>query len=208
MNQLNHPYGLFVDNDGIVYIVDSLNFRLIKWTPGASTGRVVAGGNKEGNQNYQLSYATKSIVDKNRTMFICDSDNKRVQILLKNAYQGQTMIANVSCIGLAMDSKKSLYVSDNEQFRLTAWPGGKLVAGGNGQGSRLDQFWNSDHIFVDHDRSIYVVDFSNDRVMKWAVNGKEGVIVAGGNGWGNGTNQLAAPTSVVVDHMGTKYVAD
>ncbi|CAF3762903.1 unnamed protein product [Rotaria sp. Silwood1] len=190
LNQLNYPYGLFVDDDAAVYVVDSLNYRIVKWMPGVSSDRVVAGGNGEGNRNNQLSYATKVVVDRTGTMFICDSDNKRVQRWLKNDNHGQTIIANISCIGLAMDNKGSLYVSDNEKYCVTT--GEQVVAGGNGQGSAFNQFWNPDHIFVDNDQSVFVVDFSNDRVMKWSIGSKEGIVVAGGNGWGNGTNQLSA----------------
>ena len=31
LNQLDEPLGLFVDDDGAVYVVDTLNFRVIKW---------------------------------------------------------------------------------------------------------------------------------------------------------------------------------
>jgi len=208
LNQLHYPYGLFVDDDAAVYVVDSLNYRIVKWTPGVSIGRLVAGGNGEGDRNNQLSYATEVVVDRAGTMFICDSDNKRVQRWFKNDNHGGTIIANISCIGLAMDSKGSLYVSDNDKCRVMKLPGEQVVAGGNGQGTALNQFWNPDHIFVDHDQSVFVVDYGNNLVMKWAASAKEGIVVAGGNGWGNHTHQLAAPTSVAVDHMGTSYVVD
>ncbi|CAM4813132.1 unnamed protein product [Rotaria magnacalcarata] len=31
LNQLNYPYGLYVDDDAAVYVVDSLNYRVVKW---------------------------------------------------------------------------------------------------------------------------------------------------------------------------------
>ncbi|CAF1256405.1 unnamed protein product [Adineta steineri] len=208
LNQLHYPYGLFVNDDDTIYIVDSLNYRVVKWEAGVSSGRLVAGGNEEGNRNNQLSYMTKVVVDKTGTIFICDADNKRVQRWSKNDNYGQTVIANISCIGLALDNKGSLYVSDNEKYRVIKLPDEQVVAGGNGEGSALNQFENPDHIFVDYDQSVFVVDYGNNLVMKWTVDAKEGIVIAGGNGWGNHTNQLAAPTSVVVDHMGTVYVVD
>ena len=44
MNQLNDPHGVFVDNDGNIYVADSNNHRIVKWAPSASEGVVVAGG--------------------------------------------------------------------------------------------------------------------------------------------------------------------
>ncbi|CAF3740894.1 unnamed protein product [Rotaria magnacalcarata] len=155
LNQLNYPYGLYVDDDAAVYVVDSLNYRVLMkiiffnrkltkvfecFTPGVSRGRVVVGNNEEGNHNNQLSYATKVVVDRTGTMFICDSDNKRVMRWFQNGNHGQTIIANISFIGLAMDNKGSLYVSDNEKYRVTKYPGDQIVAGGNGAGSELNQF--------------------------------------------------------------------
>ncbi|CAF1347191.1 unnamed protein product [Adineta steineri] len=147
LNQLHYPYGLFVDDDATIFVVDSLNYRVVKWEAGVSSG-------------------------------------------------------------LALDNKGSLYVSDNEKYRVIKLPDAQVVAGGNGEGSALNQFENPDHIFVDYDQSVFVVDYGNNLVMKWTVDAKEGIVIAGGNGWGNHTNQLAAPTSVVVDHMGTAYVVD
>ncbi|CAF5169645.1 unnamed protein product, partial [Rotaria magnacalcarata] len=55
-NQLNLPFGLFVDDDQTVVIADSWNNRIIQWKNGDTTnGQVVAGGNGEGNGVHQLN---------------------------------------------------------------------------------------------------------------------------------------------------------
>ncbi|CAF4485063.1 unnamed protein product [Rotaria socialis] len=68
LNQLRYPWGFFVDDDAAVYVADTWNFRVIKidnifeyFTPGASSGRVVAGGNGNGQQPNQLKYAASII---------------------------------------------------------------------------------------------------------------------------------------------------
>ena len=53
-------------------------------------------------------------------------------------------------------------------------------------------------IFVKND-TIYVADFYNHRVVRWAPGASEGVVVAGGNGNGGDLNQTAYPSSVLVD---------
>lgn len=68
---------------------------------------------------------------------------------------------------------------------------GITVAGGNGEGSALNQFWEPFHIFVDEAHSLYVADWGNNRVTKWQVGANEGVAVAVGNGDESDTNQLS-----------------
>ncbi|CAF1474289.1 unnamed protein product [Rotaria sp. Silwood1] len=190
LNQLNSPLGLFMDNDAAVYIADTWNDRVVKWMPGASVGSVVAGGNGEGNQNNQLYRVSKVVVNKNGTMYICDRGNFRVQRWFKNDEQGETIIKNISCLGLAMDNEESLYVSDGERKRVIKWPSNDVVAGKNSEASEDDELLEPVHIFVDQDQSVFVADFQSARVMKWSVGAKKGIVVAGGNGEGDGANQL------------------
>jgi hypothetical protein len=44
-NQLNVPFGLYVDDDQTVLITEIWNHRIIEWKSGATSGQVVAGGN-------------------------------------------------------------------------------------------------------------------------------------------------------------------
>jgi hypothetical protein len=85
---------------------------------------------------------------------------------------------------------------------------GMTVAGGNGQGSAANQLSDPDGVFVDGAGNIYVSDFENNRVQKWAPGATAGVTVAGGNGQGSAANQLNAPAGVFVDGSGNVYVAD
>ncbi len=83
-----------------------------------------------------------------------------------------------------------------------------VVAGGNGQGNRLDQFNAPYYIYVDEDHSIYISDNGNHRVMKWLEGEKEGFVVAGNQGEGDNVTQLAYSDGIIVDQMGTIYVTD
>ena len=44
---LNKPIGLTVDANGDVYVTDTLNHRVVRWTQGASSGTIVAGTGKK-----------------------------------------------------------------------------------------------------------------------------------------------------------------
>ncbi|CAF0766935.1 unnamed protein product [Adineta steineri] len=212
LNQLNGPYGIFIDENTNISIADWLNHRIVEWKCNAKEGQIIAGGNDKGTRMDQLSYPQDVIVDQhNRSIIIADTGNRRViQWLNQNQ---QIIIDNIDCFGLVVDKNEFLYVSDCEKNEVRRWKMGEynegiVVAGGNGKGDRLNLLNNPTFIFVDEDQSIYVSDLSNHRVMKWRKGAKEGRIVAGGNGKGRNLNQLSSPQGVIVDDLGRIYVAD
>ncbi|CAF1155524.1 unnamed protein product [Adineta steineri] len=214
LNQLNNPYGTFIDNDKSIYIADSNNHRIVKWKLNSNTGQIIAGGNAQGYENNQLSYPTDIIFDKNNNSFIiCDSENKRViRYFGNNPTSQQIIISNINCSRITIDKNGFIYVCDSQNNEVRRWKQGdkkgELVAGGNGQGNHLNQLNFPAFMFIDEDYSLYISDRDNHRVMKWKKNAKEGIIIAGGNGQGNSLKQLSCPQGVIVDHLGQMYVAD
>ncbi|CAF1469356.1 unnamed protein product [Rotaria sp. Silwood1] len=186
----------------------------MEWKWSATSGQVVAGGNKEGSGTHQLSHPADVIVDKETdSLIICDNSNRRVvRWPRRNGTNGETIISNISCIGLTMDENGSLYVVDDGKHEVRRYrreeSEGTVVAGGNGNGNRLDQLYEPRYVFVDRDQSVYVSERGNHRVMKWMKGAKQGIVVAGGQGQGNGLTQLSNPRGVVVDQLGTVYVTD
>ena len=78
-NQLDWPFGLFVDDDQTMVIADCWNHRIIQWKIGDTNGQVVAGGHGEGNRLDQLNSPTDVLIDKETdSLIICDYDNRRV----------------------------------------------------------------------------------------------------------------------------------
>ena len=205
---------MYVDDEQIIYVADSGNHRIMKWKSSEENGQVVAGGNGPGNRNNQLNWPINIIVDKETdSLIICDYSNRRVvRWPLQNIQNGETIISNISCCDLMMDNDRYLYVSDVEKHEVRRWKIGEtdgiIVAGGNGQGNRLNQLNCPYYIFVDDDQSIYVSDSLNHRVMKWTKGATEGVIVAGGQEKGDSLTQLSYPKGIIVDQLGSLYVTD
>ncbi|CAF2227613.1 unnamed protein product, partial [Rotaria magnacalcarata] len=215
-NQLYLPYSLFVDDDQTVVIADYMNHRITQWKKGDTTnGQVVAGGKGEGNGLNQLNDPTDVLIDKETdSLIICDRANQRVVRWSRRSgtTQGEILIDNIRCNGLAMDEKRYLYVSDWVKHEVRRYQlgekNGTLVAGGNGEGDELSQLNEPRYIFVDGQQNVYVSDNSNHRVMKWDKDAKEGIVVAGGQGEGSALTQLNYPQGLFVDTLGTLYVAD
>ncbi|CAF3380549.1 unnamed protein product [Rotaria sp. Silwood1] len=214
IHQLSYPLGLYVDDDQTIYVADWSNHRIVEWKSGATSGQVVAGENGQGNADHQLSHPIDVIVDKERdSVIICDGSNRRVvRWPRQNGTRGETIVANIGCVGLTMDENASLYVVDERKHEVKRYRRGEsqgtVIAGGNGYGNRLDQLSCPQYVFVDRDHSVYVSDCSNHRVMKWEEGAKQGIIVAGNQGQGNSLTQLSNPYGIIVDQLGTVYVAD
>ena len=89
---------------------------------------------------------------------------------------------------------------------------GKTVAGGNGDGSAINQLSAPLGIYVDQKKNIYIADRLNHRIVKWKPNENQGTIVAGENQTpapisggvlmnGNRTDRLYRPSDVIVDEQ-------
>ncbi|CAF2147696.1 unnamed protein product, partial [Rotaria magnacalcarata] len=80
-----------------------------------TNGQVVAGGNGAGNGLNQLNGPADVLIDKEtNSLIICDYYNRRVVRWSRRSgtTQGEILIDNITCSGLAMDEQRYLYVSD------------------------------------------------------------------------------------------------
>ena len=214
LNQLSFPFGLYVDDNQTIYVADLENDRIIAWNYDATHGQLIAGGNGEGKQSNQLNGPTDVIIDKETdNLIICDWQNERVvQWPRQNGTKGETIISDIKCRGIAMDDQGLLYVTNWEKNEVRLWQASEtcrtVIAGGNGEGDRLDQLSFPTYVCVGPDHSLYISDWNNHRVIKWVSGAKEGTVVAGGQGQGNALTQLSYPFGLAVDQLGTIYVAD
>ncbi|CAM4975026.1 unnamed protein product, partial [Rotaria socialis] len=197
-NQLWSPHGLFVDDDQTVVIADHWSHRIMQWKNGDTTnGQIVAGGKGQGNRLHQLKYPTDVLIDtETDSLIICDRGNRRVVRWSRRSgtTQGEILIDNIDCFGLAMDEQRYLYVSDERKHEVRRYQlgekNGTIVAGGNGKGNGTNQLNMPGYLVVDRDHSVYVSDNNNHRVMKWVEGATKGIVVAGGQGQGNALTQL------------------
>ena len=202
LNQFNSPDGIFLTENGTIYITDGFNSRIMRWDVGVSLGRIVAGGNGEGNSVAQLNFPVDLVVDSNGSLYISDFGNNRVQKWLQGASNGETILSNLNFTGIGQDDEGSLYTSDWKDYVVRKWPNndtvGQILASG---------FILPDRLFVDRNRSVYVVDRRNHLVIRIDQDTGNISVVAGGR-QGQSMSALNLPRSVTVDELGNVYVAD
>ncbi|CAF1246651.1 unnamed protein product [Adineta ricciae] len=78
---------------------------------------------------------------------------------------------------------------------------GITVAGGHGSGNATNQLNAPRGLFIDENRTMFIADESNHRIVQWKLGDENGKVVAGGNGKGKLLNQFDSPSSVVIDSV-------
>lgn len=96
-SQLNNPYAVYVDPNRYMYILDTSNYRVLKWQLGEPLGYVVAGGNGGGGALTQLGTSYAMFVDNQRNIYVSESGNHRVTLwLATNTTSG--ILVNIYCV--------------------------------------------------------------------------------------------------------------
>ena len=96
--------------------------------------------------------------------------------------------------GIYVDHEEQcIYIADTENHRIIKWKldgrsdHGEIVAGGNGQGNRIDQLnYPTDVILDEKKKSLIICDFGNRRVVRWSLqnpNDKE-ILIENISCWG------------------------
>ena len=130
-NQLYYPWGITyrpsISSD--LYISNFDGHSVVRWTPGASSGILVAGvAGVAGSNATSLSSPMGVRLDMYLNMFVADSQNHRIQMFCYNNQTGITL-AGTGVAGstatqlndarsLAFDSSMNLYVTDYANSRV------------------------------------------------------------------------------------------
>ena len=172
LNQLNRPWGIYLDSSETLYVADTYNHRIVKWSSGASQGVLVAGGNNEGNALNQLRYPRSVNLDSYGNIYVSDSDNNRIVKWAPNSNVGVDLFGYVhQPREIKFDSNKNLYVVQhyNQNIRKYSFSNGTYS---NSSYSDLSSEFNNGNInypngiYIDEFDNIYVADRQNQRIEK------------------------------------------
>ncbi|CAF1523743.1 unnamed protein product [Rotaria magnacalcarata] len=185
-NQLCYPYNVIRDSStGNIYVADTVNQRVVRYLPGASSGTVVAGGNGQGFNNYQLNYpiglyydsSTNSLVIANAganniVRWVIGASNWTLLAGSQNGTIGATSTLLYYPVCATFDLYGNMYVADTYNHRIQFFASGSQtgttiagVAGTQGSNSTLLKFPYT--LILDNNLNMYVADSANQRIQNF-----------------------------------------
>ena len=187
MTTFGYSYGIFVDSIGYLYVSDQPNHRVLRFPPGSTSGTssvVVAGTGTAGSGSSQLNGPARMFVDGDRTMYIADMYNHRVQMWTDGASVGST-VAGTGVAGTAdsqlyypisvlVDSNQYMYIADEYNNRIQRWAPGAcagqcLVGCSRSTGAAADRLYYPQSVAFDSQRALYVSDGYQHRIQKFTM---------------------------------------
>jgi sugar lactone lactonase YvrE len=205
--ELSVPAGVAVDRNGSVYVADSGNHRVQKFSP---HGAFITKWGTQGGGDREFSDPRDVTTDAIGNVYVADTGNHRIQKFTSsggdlrkwggpNPGSGEGDF-NLPA-GIATDAAGNVYVADTGNHRIQKFTatGGFLGQWGT-LGPGNDQFNGPADVATDAAGNVYVADRHNDRVQKFDSSG--GFLATFGAG------QVVAPYGVEVDSAGSVYVAE
>ncbi len=169
----DNPWGAGVDKDDNVYITDTLNNRIQKFT---SDGEPVLMWGKEGAFEGAFFYCRGVAVDFVGNVYVTDEINNRVQkfdsrgnFLAKWGKEGNGPGQFNGPWGIAVDAVGNVYVVDTNNHRVQKFTSnGAFICSWGNRGNTIGQLNFPYGIVVDREGFVYVVDSGNSRIVKFA----------------------------------------
>ncbi len=220
-------YGLAIDQQGSLFVVDNGNNRIQKFDP---TGNFIILWGNFGAANANFHNPTGIACDGKGDVYVVDTNNHRVQkfdgklggYLMKFGSRGNGEGQFNAPWGIAVDRVRGyIYVVDSANFRVQKFDmTGEFIMSWGSFGNGDGQFYFPRGVAVDQsDGTVYIVDMGNHRIQKFDTG--TNVLPQLLAKWGGSSEaghassplaqeagQLRSPWGIALDAAGDVYVTD
>jgi len=170
--QFEISWGIAIDSSGNVFVVDTGNHRIQKFT---NSGTFVTKWGSQGTANGQFEGHRNIAVDSLGNVFVADTDNHRIQKFTNNGNfigaWGSLGTSNGKFqypLGVTIDLSGNVFVADTANHRIQKFTNsGTFVTKWGSEGNADGQFSSPVDIDVDTSGNIFVVDNDNFRIQKF-----------------------------------------
>ncbi|WP_205503495.1 SMP-30/gluconolactonase/LRE family protein [Rufibacter psychrotolerans] len=211
------PYGITVDQEGIVYVLDQDRQKINKFKLGADGAYAFLGafGNPiprfSGTEDGVLVEPASLAVDEAGNVYVTERGNHRVHkfnsagaYLGKFGVYGSTEGTFDRPTDIAIDPTGNVVILSETRIQKFTAAGGYLANLGE-NGASAGDFNGPSYMATDKDGNLYVSDRENHRVQKFS---PAGAFLAQFGSLGSADGQFKGPAGIVVDGSGDVYVAD
>ncbi len=204
--QFNRPRGLAMDSSGNLYVADTENHRIQKFS---SAGAFISQWGSQGTGNGQFSRPYGIAVDSSGNLYVADTENNRIQkfssagvYITQWGSFGNADGQFSSPYSVATDSADNVYIADTYNNSIQKFSStGTFVAKWGTNGSGDGQFIMPFGVIADKSGNIFVADTGNNRIQKLS---STGTFIAK---WGDST-AFNSPSGLVTDSAGKVFVTD
>lgn len=209
----NGPEGVAIAPDGSVFVADSFNSRVQKFSRSGTTVTFQQSFGTYGSANGQFDMPTGIAVDVDGWIYVADHDLHRVQVFdssMAHRYTwgtfGSTPGAFKNPDGIAVSASGTVYVVDSVNNRVQYFTRSGTYLGGWGTaGAGAGQFNIPRQIAIAPDGGVLVTDQNNGRVQMFSATGTHITTLGAG---GTGPGQFQFPVGVAVDRNNHVFVVD
>ncbi|CAF1106760.1 unnamed protein product [Adineta steineri] len=229
-SQLNYPNDIYVDKSGNIYVSDSSNQRIQKFSNGSNIGVTIAGVtgaassalNQFNTPRYFTFDATETymyIADYNCHRIIRHSTNETSGtngVIITGGtgqYNQNTSLNGPWGIHYLPSISNDLFITNNGGHSVIRWTlgatSGTFVAGTPGvSGSNSTLLNQPMGIKIDSYLNMFIVDSGNHRVQMFCANNQTGITIVGTGVAGSSAMQLNGPRGIVFDSAMNMYIGD
>ncbi len=207
---LKSPRGMAVDDAGNIWVTDTDNDRLQKYSSEGTLLHVIGGsGSGEG----QFDGPSGIALSPKGNLCVADTGNKRVQVFsAKGMFLGAFGKSGPlrgqfkAPVDLTVDRAGNIYVVDRGNHRIAKYDSnGALLWESGKEGPGDGEFDRPENIIVSSDNELYVLDAGNARVQVFDVNGK---FLRKFGSPGRGPGEFKEPLGLALEAGVRLYVGD